>query len=252
MKRSKIKKKYLNQIKTQKTKNIYDLIEQKIIKSLITVGLLLLLICWGAIPIIILKILNINTETMTQTSKIIISFITDILLLIVLIGIYWKTMKKDFQNYFNKEWNQHLKTSISHWLIGFGIMLISNIIIIIVTNGQLSQNEEAVRDMIDISPIYMAFQLIIYAPLTEEIIFRKSIKDIFNNKKLYIITSGLIFGGLHVITSLNNPLGFLYLIPYCTLGFVFANLYQKKDNIFYSTVAHSIHNTLALIMYLRG
>ena len=92
----------------------------------------------------------------------------------------------------------------------------------------------------------------IYAPLTEEIAFRKSIKDACPNKELYIILSGLIFGGLHVITSLNNPLGFLYLIPYCSLGFVFAYLYQKTDNIFSTITAHSIHNTLALLIYLRG
>ena len=98
----------------------------------------------------------------------------------------------------------------------------------------------------------MAFQLIIYAPLTEEIIFRKSIKDITNNKKIYILLSGFIFGSLHVITSLTSPIGLLYLIPYCSLGCIFAHLYHKTDNIFSTITAHSIHNTIALLVYLRG
>ena len=189
---------------------------------------------------------------MNSLAKILILFPADILFLIFLITIYHKTIIKDFKNYFYCNLKNNIKESFSTWLIGFGIMIVSNLIIAILTNGQLAQNEENVRELISTYPIYMAFQLILYAPLSEELIFRKSIKDITNNKKIYILLSGLIFGGLHVITSLNNPLGFLYLIPYCSLGCIFAYLYHKTNNIFSTITAHSIHNTLALLIYLKG
>ena len=221
-------------------------------KILITIGLIILLLFWQTIPIIILALLKINFNNMPKIMKVLISFAGDLLLLILLLFIYRKTIKKDFHNYFNKNIKEHLLLSFKTWLMGFGIMIVSNIIITLLTNGQLSQNEESVRELIDMYPFYMLFQLMIYAPITEEIIFRKSIKDIFHNKVLYIIVSGLIFGGLHVITSLENPLGFLYLIPYCSLGCIFAYLYQKTDNIFSTITAHSFHNTLALLIYLRG
>ena len=221
-------------------------------KILITIGLIILLLFWEAIPIIILALLRIDFNNIPKLMKVLISFASDVLFLILVLFIYRKTIQKDFKNYFNKEVKQHLLLSFKTWLMGFGIMIASNLVIAILTNGQLSQNEEAVRELIDMYPLYMLFQLMIYAPLTEEIIFRKSIKDIFHNKVLYIIVSGLIFGGLHVITSLENPLGFLYLIPYCSLGCIFAYLYQKTDNIFSTITAHSFHNTLALLIYLRG
>ena len=131
-------------------------------------------------------------------------------------------------------------------------MMFSNAIIMIFTKGTLSNNEETVRTLIDSYPLYMAFNVMIYAPITEELIFRKSIKDIFPNSNLSIIISGLIFGGLHVITSLDTPLSLLHLIPYCSLGFIFAYLYKKTDNIFSTITAHSIHNTFAILIYLRG
>ena len=90
----------------------------------------------------------------------------------------------------------------------------------------------------------------IYAPITEELIFRKSIKDFISNKWLYVIVSGLLFGGVHVISSLGSDWGFLYLIPYCSLGMVFAHLYYETDNIFSTITIHSIHNTLAILLYL--
>ena len=221
-------------------------------KIIIFISLLLLLLLWGGIPQIILIIFKLDYDKIPDSMKVLLSFINDLLLLIIFISIYKKTIKKDFHDYFNKNYKNNIKESFSTWLIGFGIMIASNLLIAILTKGQLSQNEETVRGLIDKYPLYMTFQVMLYAPITEELIFRKSIKDFITNKKLYIIISGLIFGGLHVITSItSNPLSYLYLIPYCSLGFVFAYLYQKTDNIFSTTVAHSFHNSLALLIYLR-
>lgn len=233
-------------------KTFLDKLEEKIKKIAITIGLTLLLVLWQIIPVIILKLFNIDIDNINKTMKILILFVNDCLFVILMLFIYRKTIKKDFKNYFNDNLKKHLKESFSTWLIGFGIMITSNFIITILTNGALAQNEENVRTLIDSYPLYMAFQLVIYAPITEELIFRKSIKDITNNKLIYILTSGLIFGGLHVLTSLSNIQGLLYLIPYCSLGFVFAYLYHKTDNIFSTITIHSFHNTLALIIYLRG
>lgn len=255
LKRNKIKRKYLKLINTSNnnfTSDNIERIENKIIKGLISFGLIILMLIWGIIPNIILLLLNIDINTLNDTTIYIISFINDILFLTLLICIYYKSIKENLFQYFNHNLKENLKTSISYWLIGLGIMVVSNLFIAIVTNGQLAQNEETVRSMIDIVPLYMLFQLAIYAPVSEELIFRRSIRDIFDNKWLYALISGLIFGGLHVISSLTNLTSLLYLIPYCSLGIVFAILYYKTDNIFSSIVVHALHNTLALILYLTG
>ena len=257
LKRNKIKKKYLNLIKptnnidtSTNTSNIIDKIENKIIKSIITFTLIMLMLFWNIIPNITLMILNIDPKTLSDTTKIIITIINDILFLSLLISIYYKTIKDNFKKYFNNNFKNNLTTSIRYWLTGLTIMIISNYIIAIITNGQLSENEEAVRSLINIAPLYMAFQTIIYAPISEELIFRKSIRDIFNNKWIYAIISGAIFGGLHVLSSITDITSLLYLIPYCSLGIIFGLLYYKTNNIFSTIMIHSIHNTLALILYL--
>lgn len=253
MKRTKIKPKYLNQISINKkttTNNIIDNIENKIKKILLAFGLIILLLFWSAIILIIPTILGIDYTKLSEIGKIIYLFLCDISFLILLFFIYHKTLKKDFHNYFNKNWKKNLKESLHYWAIGLIIMIISNLIISILTNGKLATNEEEVRNLINLAPGLMAFELAIYAPLSEELIFRKSIKDITNNPYLYPILSGFIFGFLHVISSLETVLDLLYLIPYCSLGFVFAKLYQKTDNIFSSITVHSIHNSLALVLYL--
>ena len=129
-------------------------------------------------------------------------------------------------------------------------MITTNILITTLSPNSIATNEEAVRKLIDTAPLFMLFQLAIYAPITEELIFRKSIKDITNNKYIYILLSGIIFGGMHVLSSLNNPLDLLYIIPYSALGITFASLYHKTDNIFSTITVHAIHNTLTLVLYL--
>lgn len=234
----------------KKKSDLSDLFLEKIKYIGITIGLIMLMLTWSTIPSIILIILNINIESIPNIIKILYTFIFDIIFLLLIASIYKQEITKEFKVFFTKK-NilNNIKKSLKYWSIGMIIMISTNAIIALFTNN-LAANEQAVREMIDKYPLYMAFQVMIYAPISEEIIFRKSIDKIFKNKYLYILISGLIFGGLHVISSITSLIDILYLLPYCSLGFVFALLYQKTNNIFFTITAHSIHNTLALLLYL--
>ena len=256
MRRNKIKPKYLSIImandKEDEVSNSFNKMEKKLLKGLISFMWVILMLFWGIIPSVVLALLGIDISNLSDTTKIIITFINDLLFLGLLIGVYYKTLKKDMVKYFKYNFKDNIKQAISYWLIGLGIMFVSNLIISIIMNGELAENEESVRYLIQIAPLYMVFQLVVYAPITEELIFRKSIRDIISNNYLFAIISGLIFGGLHVISSLTNIWGLLYLIPYCSLGIAFGFLYAKSDNIFSTMSVHAMHNSLALLLYLTA
>lgn len=232
--------------------DIYDKILNKLKPSFFTLGLIMLMITWSLFFNIILNSFGINVDKLPIITKVIIMLISDITFLLFLIKIYYKDIKTDFYKFFNKDVSTNIHTSFRYWFIGLIIMIISNTLISIITNGALTQNEETIRTLIDKTPLYMAFQVMIYAPITEELIFRKSMLNITKNKYLYIFISGFIFGGLHIITSITNLMDLLFLIPYCSLGFTFAYLYKKTNNILSTIIAHSFHNTLALLLYLLG
>ena len=52
-------------------------------------------------------------------------------------------------------------------------MGVTNTIISGFTNMNISSNESSVREYIKLLPIYMSFSTVIYAPIVEEITFRK-------------------------------------------------------------------------------
>jgi len=93
--------------------------------------------------------------------------------------------------------------------------------------------------------------MVIIAPITEELLTRIILKDKFNNIYIYSILSGLIFGGLHLL-AVNSLAEIWYIIPYGVLGFAFALMYNKTNNIWTSITFHSLHNLTALLLVFIG
>jgi len=216
------------------------------ISILKTFGLFILFFTISSIPI---AIFNIDIYNFSDFETILYSFGCNIAFLIIIVACYFKTLKKDFKPFF-KNFINNFEEAFKYYFVGLAIMIFSNLIITFITNGGIAANEESVRELIDLVPLYMIFNVSIYAPFTEELIFRKSIRDFISNKWIYILVSGFIFGGLHVVSSITSVVDLIYLIPYCSLGFAFAALYRKTDNIFSSIRMHMLHNTMAIVLYL--
>lgn len=221
------------------------------ISTCLFITLLLGMILFKRIP---LAIFNIDINRFSPNMQILYEFACDIGYMIILFFLYKDTLINDFKN-FKKQFTKNMDICFKYYVIGLIVMIVSNLIITIFFKGASANNETAVRELISAYPLYMLFSVSIQAPFTEELIFRKSIKDIIlstNNNKftkyLYIILSGGIFASLHVLGMVTSALDYLYIIPYLGLGIAFSSLYYKTDNIFSSMTMHFIHNTVAIIL----
>ncbi len=221
--------------------------KEKIINILKCIFLFILFFTISAIPILIFRI---DINKFSDLDTVIYSLACSLLFLVIIMLCYKQTLIKDFKPYF-KNFGKNFEESFKYYLVGVGIMIFSNLIITLLFQGDLSTNENTVRSYINASPLLMAIDISFYAPLAEELLFRKSIRDVVKNKWLYIFISGFVFGGMHVIGT-EGLLGLLYLIPYCSLGFTFAYIYAKTDNIYSSIILHFMHNTISLILLLVG
>lgn len=210
--------------------------------------LLVLVLMFSSIPIFIFKI---DFNSLSLIMQIAYYFICDLLFLLIIFFLYRKTFINDIKAYFN-DFKNNFEVSFKYWFAGFLLMVISNLVISIFFKDANAGNEESVRSMISDAPIYMLFAVSIYAPFVEEMVFRKGFREIFKSKYIYIIMSGFVFGSLHVLSSVSNPYDLLYLVPYSALGISFAALYYKTDNIVSSMIMHSIHNTMAALVYILG
>ena len=218
-----------------------------ITKYLKTFFVIIFYFTYNNIAIYILKKFGIDIYNISQNMLIFINLIIDILFMLILFLVYYKDIINDIRD-FKENYKSYLRVAFKWWIFALLFMYISNIIIFIIVKSNAS-NEEIIQSMVNKYPLYMLFQVSIMAPFVEEMLFRKSIRDIVTNKYLYIIISALIFGGLHVLTS-KSYLEMLYIIPYGVFGGIFAYIYCKTKNIFSTITVHHFHNTIIVLYYI--
>ena len=200
------------------------------------------------LELIVLYSLKVNVNNMSITAKTIYLISCEVLIMGIIGLLNHKKLEKNIKD-IKKNYNDYFKKYLKVYILALVIMMISNLIINLLTNG-IAGNEESIRDIFNKAPVYMFFSAVLFAPFTEEMVFRQSIKNIITNKKAFIIASGLIFGGLHVIGNINSLYDILYIIPYATPGIAFAYMLDKTDNILVPMGIHFLHNGLLMTLQI--
>jgi membrane protease YdiL (CAAX protease family) len=192
-------------------------------------------------------LLGVDLEKISRSTIVILSFIMDISLALILYLIYKKDLKEEFIA-FKSNWKEFITKNFKYWYIGLIIMSISNVIINFITSNDMANNEEIVRSIINKYPLYGVFSVVIMAPFVEEIVFRKTFKDVIKNKYILMAVCGVAFGLIHVVETYEKLSDLLYVIPYGIFGTVFAYMYYKTNTIFTSMSMHFFHNSLLLLL----
>ena len=225
-----------------------DTLKEKTVYILKGIIVMLLFFNSNYIKLFFATILNIKIKNISNLNYLILTILSDIVLSFIFYLIYRKELKKDF-NTFKNNFNKCFDSGLKYWLIGLSIMVIANILIAMFTPLSNSTNEKSVQSLIPTSPALMFMAAGIFAPIIEEITFRKTFQTIFKNKWTFALISFLVFGYIHVMNS-NNPLELLYIVPYGSLGLVFALTDYETNTVFTSIMMHMIHNSMLIILSL--
>ena len=221
----------------------------KLKKWLIFLGMLSLFLFLDVVIAIIYYFFGKDLNNLSFLDTMSILLIKYIVLILTITLLYRKYL---YQKWFDfiRNFKTYFKISFRDWLLGFIIMVISNLIISYFITG-LGQNEQSVQMIIKKTPALALIITTFLAPFVEEIVFRKSLQDCFNNKTIYIILSGLLFGLVHVFGS-SNAYEYLLIIPYGALGLMFAKTVSETNNIYCSIMMHMLHNFFLTLIAIGG
>lgn len=108
-------------------------------------------------------------------------------------------------------------------------------------------NQTSVVENIKNNAVLMIFSTCIFAPIAEEIIFRKCIFSYFEKDRYGLIASTLAFSLIHVLSSLD----FIHILPYLVTGLLLSLGYiLSKRNIYVTITAHMVVNTISFIVII--
>ncbi len=176
------------------------------------------------------------------------------LVILFLYLMYAKDINREAKKYFSKFYD-NFTGGVKYYVLGLICMVIFNLLISVIVNN-VSDNENIVREMLFNSPILTMFSIIIVAPLSEELIFRKSLQPLIKNKWVYATISALLFASAHLIAGDFVLTDLLFLLPYGSLGFAFAIMDYESKTTWSSIIMHALHNgvtgILLLITYYAG
>ena len=203
----------------------------------------------------IFKLVGINYSDFNYIDYACLNTFIELIMFVVVLLFYKKYLKKDLVLFkLNKK--DYINKIISYFLIflvvKYGVALFSSLLLVMLGSDLVtSENQEAVVNLAKKLPLMMMISTSLLAPFVEEGIFRLGIKKVINNKYLFILVSGLIFGFMHIFpTELPIYVALIESLNYVTMGLLLAYIYNETDNIYVVVIIHALNNLLSMLMIL--
>ena len=175
-------------------------------------------------------------------------FISKFIFLFILLFVYRSTFKRDIKDLKNNFKSRFLK-GLKIFIIGFLCYVFCNFIISSLNLFEYVPNDfETMYDGFEKNAVLMFFMSTFYYPIVEEIVFKKSFKDLLKNKWLFVIATGLINAVCNIILSVNDPRDFIYLIPNSIFSMCFSYIYYETNNLIVPIVYRILYNLIPSIV----
>ena len=165
-------------------------------------------------------------------------------------GFYYNFLKQDFNDLKNGLFKNIIK--VGKWLLIIIIFQLLSVTAIssFLTNGLNSSNEVAIMQL----PMYLLiFKTMMFSVIVEELIFKKTVRNIIDNNILFIIISSLLYGFANVIfTKIGSAIILMEAIPYIVISVITGILYIKSNNLGLVMLVKFTYNIIPLMVVIMG
>lgn len=195
---------------------------------------------------------------LSSTALTLINFLIHLLFLSVMIFIYRNDLKKNIKDLKSKKKNILL---LILFFIGCLILLVvSNILIELLlkafgfpedTGGASSNAIFSLFKVVPFGTLLAIFFTVFFYPIVEELVFRKSLGDVIQNKVLFVIVSSIICWYFQVTLLSPTLLEFIIGIGALLNGIYASIIYiKKKGNVLYTIIPRMLYNVFICVMQL--
>ncbi len=197
--------------------------------------------------------ITIHAENVIEL--VILDFSVSAAVVIIMVGNYHellvedlKKLKEKWKNSFIKEF---LKKVIIAFLLMYAVKYVSAIIIQVLSTllgleSTAVENQKLIEELLASAPAMMIISSCLFAPITEELLFRGALGKIIKNKWVFIAVSGLTFGLMHVTGSV------LLIFEIIAIGLILSLTMARKDLSKDSKVTLSVTLITVILLVCGG
>ncbi|MEG0994398.1 MAG: CPBP family intramembrane glutamic endopeptidase [Bacilli bacterium] len=188
-----------------------------------------------------------------------VKIVIDTLFILITYFMFKDIVNKSFKKIFEHPW-KFFKYVLIFWLLFLILPSLYSSIMEKAFNIN-NPNNLGMWDLAKEVPTYLIFNMIVFAPFIEDMVFRNGFRVLIKNKFLYILISTVVFALFFAYTTNNGAtvnilgadvlLSYVFIVPYIITGFISSYSYAKTDNIFVPITIRIIQNIFLLFLYLN-
>ena len=177
-----------------------------------------------------------------------------LLFLVIIVILNFEELKSEYEKF--KTDKKKISKILLYALGLFVVMQVGNVIVSIISEAyEVDSSSQTIFSLFEIVPLgtmFVAFTMIMFYPVVEELIFRKSLKAIITNNVFFVIFSSLIIWYFQVTLINPNISEFIFSFPTFLVMLYLSFIYVKKNNIIYTITTRIIYNVVILIIQVIG
>ncbi len=167
---------------------------------------------------------------------------------ILIIYLYKDTFKNDFKD-LKENKKKHIKSILINVVLIFAVMITTNALIGVLLNiKETSENDYSLLAMFKKSPIALILLTSVYYPVVEGVIFRKSVRDIIDNKWMFIMFSSVFYFFFNIAYTSLSLNSIITSLCYLFSMMILSNYYYKSNNFTASVIVMMIYNLIISVI----
>ena len=207
-------------------------------KSNIFIKSILVIISYFALPYVIALISKSN----------LIDIMLYLLYAFILIFLYKQVFISDFKD-IKKNWKKYLIHMLISIVLIFVSMVLINLIVGVLFNvKEISENDFSLLTTFKENSLVVVLLTCIYYPLVEGIIFRKSVRDIIDNKWFFIMFSAIFYFFFNIVYTSMSFSNIMSSVCYLSTMMIVSHFYWKTNNFTLSVLVMSIFNLVVCLL----
>lgn len=168
-------------------------------------------------------------------------------IIIIVLSLYYYYKKKiEYRIIEHQRFKDRFMNVFKEIVMYIPVLLIQDTIVRLASMEQATNQARIIQNL-KLHPIITCIEIVVLAPIYEEMIFRYFPSKFIKNKIMYIATTSILFAALHV---LNDERWYIYIFGYIINSLYCSYRFYKTKNVTTTVALHRLNNLISILIFM--